>query len=149
MNDYKECGNDSDSDFEDDDKSSKTSDDLTLDGDYKMPDNPNQPDEDHQQHFNVLEVNDTDKDNSNIKTERVGDEGMDEDDNPIQDDGNNEDAGSTVHGIKKEDSTKEHSKSTEDNDVSFETVDNKDKSGGNGKPQAEPEDLAPLRIPAV
>ena len=149
VNDYKEHGNGSDSDFENDDKSYKTSADSTLDGNNKIPDDPDQPDEYQQQHFIVLEVNDINKDVSNSRNEGVGDEGFSEEGNQIQDDGNNGDAGSTVHKIKEEDGTKEDKKSTEDNDVCIETVDNKDKSGGNGKPQAEPEDLAPLRIPAV
>ena len=62
VNDYEERGSDSDSDFEDDDKSYETSDDSTIDGNNDMPDDPNQPDEDQQQHFNVLEVNDIDED---------------------------------------------------------------------------------------
>ena len=41
VNDYKERGNDSDSDSEDDGKSYKTSDGSTIDGDNNMLDDPN------------------------------------------------------------------------------------------------------------
>ena len=41
VNDYEEHGSDSDSDFEDDDKSYETSDDFTLDVNHKIPYDPN------------------------------------------------------------------------------------------------------------
>ena len=72
VNDYEEHGSDSDSDFEDDDKSYETSDDLTLDGDHELTDDPNQQKEDQQQHFNVPEVNDIDKDDSDSQNKGVG-----------------------------------------------------------------------------
>ena len=51
VNGYEEHGNDSDSDFEDDDKLYETSDDSTIDSDGALSDKPNQLEEDQQQHF--------------------------------------------------------------------------------------------------
>ena len=48
-----------------------------------------------------------------------------------------------------EDTAKEDNKFTKGDDVSIETVDNKVESRGNAKPQAEPEEPAPPRPPAV
>ena len=53
VNEYEEHGSDSDSYIEDDNKCYETSDDLTLDDDHKIPDDPNQQKEDQQEHFNV------------------------------------------------------------------------------------------------
>ena len=53
MNNYEERGSDSDSDFEDDDKSYKTSNDSTLNEDHELTNDPNQQEEDQQQHFNA------------------------------------------------------------------------------------------------
>ena len=97
-NDYKERGNDSDSNFKDDDKSYETSDDSTIDGNNNLPDDPNYPDKNQHQHFNVLEINDIDEDNLNSKNKGMGDEGVGEEDNPIQNDGDNGDADSTRRG---------------------------------------------------
>ena len=57
--DYEERGYDSDSDFEDDDKLYKTSDDSTVNDDNDLGNEPEQLEEDQQQHFNVQEVNDS------------------------------------------------------------------------------------------
>ena len=55
VNDYHERGDDSESDFEDDDKSYETSDDSTVDGDNNLDDEPEveQVEEDQAQHFGV------------------------------------------------------------------------------------------------
>ena len=98
-------------DFEDDDQSYKTSDDSTMDGDNEIPDDPDQLDKDQQQHLNVLKVNDIDEDDSNSENEGVGDEGVGEEDDPIQE---NEE---TVHEIKDEDGTAE-----EDDELVHESV---------------------------
>ena len=145
-NDYKEGGSDYNSDFEDDDKSYKTSDDSTIDGNNHMSDNHDQSDEDQQQHLNVLEINDIDEGDSNSKNEGVGDEEVGKENDPIQDD---EDTGLTVHKIKEEDSAEENNESTEGDDVSIKIVDNEYESSGNNKPQVEPEEPAPQRLPAV
>ena len=75
VNDYQERGYDSDSDFEDDDKSYETSNDSTINGDNDLDNEPepDQLEEDQEQHFNVQEVNDVDnKDHPNIGDEGVG-----------------------------------------------------------------------------
>ena len=46
VNDYKERGNDSNSDFEDDDKLYETSDNSIVDGDNDLTNEPDQPKED-------------------------------------------------------------------------------------------------------
>ena len=46
VNEYKASGYDSDSDFEDDDKSYETSDDSTVNGDTDLGDEPDQLEED-------------------------------------------------------------------------------------------------------
>ena len=46
VNDYEERGSDSDSDFEDNDKSYETRDDSTVDGNNDLSDDPNQPGKD-------------------------------------------------------------------------------------------------------
>ena len=60
LNYYEARGNNSDSDFEDYDKSYETSDDSTLEEDHKLDNDPDQQEEDQQHHFNIQEVNDTD-----------------------------------------------------------------------------------------
>ena len=102
VNDYEEHGSDSDSDFEDDDKLYETNDNLTLDGDHKISDDSNEQEEDQQQHFNVLEVNDIDEEDSDSENKGVGEERVGEEDDPIQDDCDNNDRDSTVHKIKEE-----------------------------------------------
>ena len=73
VNDYQERGYDSDSDFEDDDKSYETSDDSTVDDDNDLGNEPDQLEEDQQQHFNVQEVNDVvNEDDSSNRDEGVG-----------------------------------------------------------------------------
>ena len=66
---------------------------------------------------------------------------MGDKDNPIQNFSDNGDTNSTVNEIKEEDGTKEDNKSTDDNEVTIETVDNKEKhkSRGDNEPQPEPE----------
>ena len=104
MNDYKECGNAIDADFENDDKSYKTRDDSAVDGDNDLPDEPDQLEEDQEQHFNVLEVNDIGEGDSSSKNEGVGDQEVDKEDNPLKD---NE---KTVHNIEDEDGAGEEDK---------------------------------------
>ena len=82
-NNYEERGGDSDSDFEDDDKSYETSDDSAIAGDGDLSDGPDQLEEDQQQHFNVLEVNDIDENDSDDENEGVGEVGVDEN-GPVQ-----------------------------------------------------------------
>ena len=102
VTDYAE--RDNDSDFEDDDKSYKTSTDSTLDGNNKMSDDPDQLDKDQQQHFNIPEVNDINEDYSDSKHEGVGDEGVGEEGNLIRDDDDNNNIDSSVHNPRKSDS---------------------------------------------
>ena len=73
VNDYKERDDESESDFEDDDKSCGTSDDSTVKGDNNMSIGTDQMEEDQQQYFNFQKVNDVDKDGAS-----QGDEGVDE-----------------------------------------------------------------------
>ena len=80
--------------------------------------NPDQSDEDQQQHFIVLEVNDVDEDNSNSENKEAGDKGVGKEDDPIQ---HNEDTGSTVHKVEEEDGAEEDNKYGEVDDVSIET----------------------------
>ena len=118
INDYEERGNDSDSNFEYDDKLYETSDDSTVDGDKDLSGGPDQLEEDQQQHFNVPEVNDINEDDSNSENERMGNEGVGKEDDPIQ---HNEDTGSTVHKVEEEDGAEEDNKYGEVDDVSIET----------------------------
>ena len=83
VNDYKERGDVFDSDFEDDDKSYKTSDDSTIAGDDNLSEGPDQLEEDQQQHFNVPEVNDINKNDSDDRDEGVREEGVGKND-PVQ-----------------------------------------------------------------
>ena len=53
LDDYEGRGNDSDSDFENDNKSYETSDDPTLDKDYELDDDTDQQEEDQQHHFDI------------------------------------------------------------------------------------------------
>ena len=78
VNEYEARGYDSDSDFEDDNKSYETSDDFTVKGDNNLADGPDQIEEDQQHHFSVQEVNDINEDNSSNGDEGVGGNEMDE-----------------------------------------------------------------------
>ena len=53
LDDYEARGNDSDSDFEEDNKSYETSNDSTLDEDYELNNDPDQQEEDQHHHFNI------------------------------------------------------------------------------------------------
>ena len=137
VNDYEELGGDSNSDFEDEDKSYETSDDSTIDGNNNLPDDPIQPDKDQQQHFNVLEVNDINEDDSSSENKRVGDKGVDNEDDPIQD---NEEI---VHKIEDEDGAiEEDDKPVQVDDPSIGIVNNEGESRVNNEQPIEPEESA-------
>ena len=72
VNDYEERDNNSESDFEDDDKIYETSDDSTVKGDNDMSVGPDQTEEGQQQHFNVQEFNDVVKDGTSRGDVEVG-----------------------------------------------------------------------------
>ena len=55
LDDYEARGNDSDSDFEDDNKLYETSNDSTLDEDHELDNDPDQQEEDQHHHFNTQE----------------------------------------------------------------------------------------------
>ena len=76
VNDYEERGDESNSDFEYEDKSYETSDDSTVAGDGDLSNEPDQVGEDQGQHFNVPEVNDIDEDESDNGDEGVGKKGV-------------------------------------------------------------------------
>ena len=59
LDDYEARGSDSDSDFEDDDKSYETSDDSTLDEDHELDIDPDQQEEGKHHHVDIQESNDT------------------------------------------------------------------------------------------
>ena len=123
VNDYKERDDDSDSAFEDDDKSYKTSENSTIAGDKNLAEGPNQLEEDQQQHFNVPEVNDINRNDSDDGNEGVGEEGVGEND-PVQE--NKE----TVHENKDEAGTEADDdsvhKSVQVDDPSIESVETVD-----------------------
>ena len=108
--------------------------------------NPDQSDEDQQQHFIVLEVNDVDEDNSNSENKEAGDKGVGEEDDPIQDNKK------TVHIIGDEDVTgEEDNASVYADDPSIETVDddNDEETRVSNKQPTEPEEPVPPRPPTV
>ena len=132
----------------------ETSDDSTIDGDNNLPDKPDQPEEDQQQHFNVPEVNDIYEDNSNSENKGMGEEGVGEKNDLVQE---NEE---TVHEIEDEDGTGEEDngsvhKSVRGDDLSIDSVKKVD-NDKEEKPRAkynklyhkqplEPEEAAPPR----
>ena len=149
VNDYKERGDDSNSDFEDDDKSYKKSDDSTIAGDGNLSKGPDQLEEDQQQHFNVPEVNNIDDESDG------GDEGVGEN-NPVQE---NEE---TVHEIEDEagtgadDESVHKSERVEDPSIeSVETVDDEEEQPSKisnkliHELRPEPEEPPSPRPPAV
>ena len=71
LNDYEDRGSDSDSNFEDDDKSYKTSDDSTLDEDHELDDDLDQREEDRQHQFNIQEVNDSDSEDEGVGIKKL------------------------------------------------------------------------------
>ena len=146
VTDYKERGNDSDSDVEDSNKLYKTSGDSTVGRDKDLTDEPDQPEENQQQHFNVTEINNIDDDNSSNKNKGVGGEGVGEEDDPIQDNKK------TVHIIGDEDVTgEEDNASVYADDPSIETVDddNDEETRVSNKQPTEPEEPVPPRPPTV
>ena len=74
LNECEERGSDSDSDFEDGDKSHETSDDSTLNEDHDLTNDPGQQEEDQQKHFNIpiLEINHIDDKDTNSETKEWG-----------------------------------------------------------------------------
>ena len=75
-NDYEEWGDDSDSDFEDDDKSYETSNDSIIARYGNLSEGPNQLEEDQQQHFNIPEVNNINENDSDDGNKGVGGQGV-------------------------------------------------------------------------
>ena len=136
VNNYKERGYDSDSDFEDDDKSYETSDDSTVNGDTDLGDEPDQLEEDQQQHFNVQEVNDVDEDDSSNGDEGVGRNELDEsasvhDNQEVEQEIEEEDGIAEIEeedgsASENEDSLPDSARGDEPSTGSVETVDNKD-----------------------
>ena len=154
VNEYEECDDNSQSDFEDDDKSYETSNDSTLKGDNDMSMGTDHLEEDQQQHFNVQEVNDVDKDDANQEDKGVDDEvpvqeeevdvpAVIEEKSSVPDD----DDGSSVpeDGASLPDSAR----GDEPSDASVETVDENDDPVVEPQPMAEEPLSQDRRPPAV